>query len=41
LKQEDADGELWKLSVPKLIDNAIIGLWNSKKEEILALSDSD
>lgn len=37
LRPEDADGELWKLSVPKLIDNAIIGLWNSKKEEILAL----
>jgi len=24
LRPEDADGELWKLSVPKLIDNAII-----------------
>jgi hypothetical protein len=37
LKPEDANGEVWRLSVPKLIDNAIIGLWNSKREEILAL----
>jgi hypothetical protein len=41
LRPDDADGVLWKLSVPKLIDNAIIGLWNSKKEEILALSDTE
>ena len=41
LSPGDVDGELWKVSVPKLIDNAIIGLWNSEKEEILALSNTD
>jgi len=41
LSPDDADGELWKLSVPKLIDNAIIGLWNCEKEEILSLSNGD
>ncbi|MBA4376979.1 MAG: hypothetical protein C0401_12525 [Anaerolinea sp.] len=33
----DVDGELWRLSVPKLIDNAIIGLWNCPKEKVLEL----
>ncbi len=41
LRPDDADGELWKLSVPKLIDNAIIGLSNSGEEEISALSNAD
>lgn len=39
LSSSDANGDLWKQSVPKLIDNAIIGMWNSDKEEILSLCD--
>ncbi|WP_144400088.1 hypothetical protein [Geobacter pickeringii] len=41
LSPHDADGVLWKQSIPKLIDNAIIGMWNSDKEEILSLCDSE
>lgn len=37
LGPDDVDGELWRLSVPKLIDNAIIGVWNCKEEEIIEL----
>lgn len=37
LSPDDADGVLWKTSVPKLIDNSIIGLLACKKEEVLAL----
>jgi hypothetical protein len=37
LRPEDANGEVWRMSVPKLIDNAIIGLFNCKSEEVLAL----
>jgi hypothetical protein len=33
----DVDGEKWNTSVPKLIDNAIIGLWKSKEEEVRSL----
>jgi hypothetical protein len=32
----DADGELWKTSVPKLIDNSILD-WKSEPEEVRAL----
>jgi hypothetical protein len=31
LTSSDADGELWNTSVPKLIDNAIIGLYKSEE----------
>ncbi len=37
LRKDDADGEIWKQSVPKLIDNAVIGLRKCTKEEILGL----
>jgi hypothetical protein len=37
LTPEDADGTLWKTCIPKLIDNAIIGLLNCDKEEVLSL----
>lgn len=37
LGPNDADGEIWKTSVPKLIDNSIIGLLNSEPEEVRAL----
>lgn len=33
----DVDGVQWKTSVPKLIDNAIIGLLNSDTEEVRGL----
>jgi hypothetical protein len=35
LSLEDADGILWKTSVPKLIDNAVIGLDKCSKEEAI------
>jgi len=37
LTSTDVDGHQWNTSVPKLIDNAIIGLLNSGVEEIKAL----
>jgi hypothetical protein len=37
LNQSDVDGEKWNTSVPKLIDNAIIGLMKSEIEEIKSL----
>ncbi len=37
LGPQDVDNRLWRLSVPKLIDNAIIGLLNCREEEVLAL----
>jgi hypothetical protein len=33
----DVDGVQWKTSVPKLIDNAVIGLFNCPKEDVIAL----
>lgn len=41
LTPEDVDGKLWKQSVPKLIDNAIIGFTKCEKEELLALCDNN
>jgi len=41
LSPDDVDGKLWNVSVPKLIDNAIIGLWKCEKDEILALFNTD
>lgn len=41
LTPEDVDEKLWKQSVPKLIDNAIIGFTKCEKEEILALGDTN
>jgi len=38
LDQGDVDGEKWNTSIPKLIDNAIIGLMKSEIEEIESLS---
>ncbi len=32
----DVDGAQWNTSVPKLIDNAVIGLLNSPTEEVVA-----
>jgi hypothetical protein len=37
LRPSDVDGVQWKTSVPKLIDNAIIGLLNCPKDEVVAL----
>jgi hypothetical protein len=37
LNQSDVDGENWNTSVPKLIDNAIIGLMKCETEEIKSL----
>ena len=37
LSPTDADGDRWKTSVPKLIDNAFIGFFNSDTEEVRAL----
>lgn len=37
LSPADIDGVQWKTSVPKLIDNAVIGLLNSETEEVNAL----
>ena len=37
LSPADIDGLQWKTSVPKLIDNAIIGLLNSETEEVRTL----
>jgi hypothetical protein len=37
LSPADIDGVQWKTSVPKLIDNAVIGLLNSETEEVTAL----
>ena len=37
----DVDGVLWKTSVPKLIDNAVIGLFNCPREEVIALLESN
>lgn len=36
LSPSDIDGVQWKTSVPKLIDNAVIGLFNCPKEEVIA-----
>jgi len=37
LNSSDVDGEKWNTSVPKLIDNAIIGLVKSEEEEVRSL----
>ena len=37
LTPTDADGYKWKTSVPKLIDNSVIGLFNSEVEEVRSL----
>jgi len=37
LTPDDVDGILWKTSIPKLIDNAIIGFLNCDKDEVLSL----
>jgi hypothetical protein len=37
LSPADIDGVQWKTSVPKLIDNAVIGLLNSETEEVARL----
>ena len=38
LNPGDVDGKLWNTSVPKLIDNAIIGIMKCKKEDLAALA---
>ncbi len=37
LSPNDVDGKLWNTTVPKLIDNAIIGLLKCKKEDLATL----
>ena len=37
LNQNDVSGEKWNTSVPKLIDNAIIGLMKSERDEVISL----
>jgi len=37
LNFSDVDGEKWNTSIPKLIDNAIIGIWKSEEEEVRSL----
>lgn len=41
LAPSDVDGVQWKTSVPKLIDNAVIGLLNCPKEEVIALLENN
>jgi len=41
LTPSDVDGVGWRTSVPKLIDDAVIGLFNSSKEEVLSLFEKD
>ncbi len=41
LTPADVDGVQWKTSVPKLIDNAVIGLLNCPKEEVISLLENN
>lgn len=41
LTPSDIDGVQWKTSVPKLIDNAVIGLLNCPREEVIGLLENN